>query len=163
MTGSEVSLRLARPADAAAIANLSRVEIEYGLRWRWTAERVAASIRDPNVNVLVARVGGRTVGFAIMRYADDSAHLDLLAVAPPYRRMGVARRLLGWLETCAKVAGIFQVSLEVREGNEAAQLFYEQLGYRAVARLERYYQNLEGAIRMTRDLSCTPPNDRAGE
>ena len=73
---------------------MSRVMIEYGLTWRWTAKRVVASIRAANVNVLVARANGRIVGFAIMRYGDDDAHLDLLAVAPAYRRSGVARQLL---------------------------------------------------------------------
>ena len=92
MTSSELSLQLARLADATTIANLSRDLIEYGLRWRWTPMRVAVSIRAPNVNVLVARIHENTAGFAIMRYGDDDAHLDLLAVAPPYRRAGVGRR-----------------------------------------------------------------------
>ncbi|MGH7793509.1 MAG: GNAT family N-acetyltransferase [Candidatus Binatia bacterium] len=156
MTNSDLALRLARPADASTIANMSRLLIEDGLRWRWTAERVAASIRDPNVNVLVARTNSRMVGFAIMRYGDDSAHLDLLAVTPAYRRLGVARQLLEWLEKCALVAGIFSVALEVRADNEAAQLFYKHLGYRALVHLPGYYQGVEAAIRMGRDLSSKP-------
>ena len=153
MTDSDLSLQLARPSDAASIANMSRVLIEYGLRWRWTAERVAASIRDPDVNVLVASTNRRIVGFAIMRYGEDKAHLDLLAVAPDYRRFGIARQLLQWLEKCAVVAGIFTVALEVRAGNEAAQMFYRSMGYQSLTELPGYYQGLEGARRMERDLS----------
>jgi [ribosomal protein S18]-alanine N-acetyltransferase len=160
MTSSELSLRLARPPDAAAIANLSRDLIEYGLQWRWTPVRVAASIRAPDVNVLVACWHGTLAGFAIMRYGDDDAHLDLLAVAPACRRAGVGRRLLEWLEKCAVVAGIFKVDLEVRAGNEGAQLFYERMGYRALAHLPGYYQGIEGAVRMGRDLSCRPLGHR---
>jgi ribosomal protein S18 acetylase RimI-like enzyme len=156
MINSELSLRLARPADATTIANMSRVLIEYGLRWRWTPERIAASIRAPDVNVLVARIGGQTTGFAIMRYGDDVAHLDLLAVDAPHRRAGVGRRLLEWLEKCAVVAGIFSISLEVRVENEGARLFYESLGYRTQARLPGYYQGIEDALRMGRDLACKP-------
>ena len=156
MATSELALRLARPADAAAIARLSRHQIEYGLRWRWTPMRVAASIRAPDVNVLVACVGGKIVGFAIMRYGDDKAHLDLLAVAPSYRRLGIGRQLIQWLEKCAVVAGIFSSALEVRAGNEGAQLFYERLGYRTLARLPSYYQGTEAALRMGRDLSFRP-------
>jgi [ribosomal protein S18]-alanine N-acetyltransferase len=156
MTSSDLSLRLARPAEAAAIANLSRDLIEYGLQWRWTSERVSASIRAPNVNVLVARVHENIAGFAIMRYGDDDAHLDLLAVAPPYRRAGVGRQLLQWLEKCAVVAGIFSVGLEVRADNEGAQLFYKRMGYRPLAHLPGYYQGIEAALRMGRDLSCRP-------
>ena len=160
MTSSELSLRLARPADATAIANLSRDLIEYGLRWRWTPARIAASIDTPNVNVLVACVREDIAGFAIMRYGDDDAHLDLLAVAPPYRRAGIGRQLLQWLEKCAVVAGIFNVALEVRAGNEAAQLFYKRMGYRTLAQLPDYYQGVEAALRMGRDLSCRSLDDR---
>jgi ribosomal-protein-alanine N-acetyltransferase len=152
----ELSLRLARPADAAPIAILSRDLIEYGLCWRWTPERVAASIRAPDVNVLVARIRGNIAGFAIMRYGDDDAHLDLLAVALPYRRAGVGRRLLQWLEECAVVAGIFNVALEVRKGNQGAQLFYGRLGYRPLVHLPGYYQGIEAALRMCRNLARTP-------
>ncbi len=156
MTSSELSLRLARPAEAATIANFSRDLIEYGLRWRWTPIRVAACIRAPNVNVLVACVRENIAGFSIMRYGDNDAHLDLLAVAPTYRRAGVGRRLIEWLEKCAVVAGIFSISLEVREKNEGAQLFYKRMGYRTLAQLPGYYQGIETARRMGRDLSCRP-------
>ena len=160
MTSSELSLQLARLADATTIANLSRDLIEYGLRWRWTPMRVAVSIRAPNVNVLVARMHENTAGFAIMRYGDDDAHLDLLAVAPPYRRAGVGRQLLEWLEKCAVVAGIFKVSLEVRAQNTGAQCFYERMGYRTLLRLPGYYQDIEDALRMERDLSYPSRNHR---
>lgn len=156
MTSSELSLQLARPPDAATIANMSRVFIENGLRWSWTRQRVIKSIRAANVNVLIARLGDQIAGFAIMRYGDDRAHLDLLAVAPPYRKAGLGRRLVQWLEKCALVAGIFNVTLEVREGNRAARCFYERMGYRVQARLPGYYQGVEDAMRMGRDLACRP-------
>jgi [ribosomal protein S18]-alanine N-acetyltransferase len=160
MTSSELSLRLARPADATTIANLSRDLIEYGLRWRWTPMRVAAGIRAPDVNVLVARIHDNIAGFGIMRYGDEDAHLDLLAVAPPYRRLGVGRQLLEWLEKCAVVAGIFSVALEVRAGNEEAQLFYKRMGYRTLIQLPGYYQGTEAALRMGRNLSRRPVDHR---
>jgi ribosomal-protein-alanine N-acetyltransferase len=153
MTSPDLSLRLARPAEAGAIATLSRDVIEYGLQWRWTPERVAASMRAPNVNVLVASVRDNIAGFAIMRYGDDDAHLDLLAVTPLYRRLGIGRQLMEWLEKCAVTAGTFNVTLEVRAANEGAQLFYERMGYRPLANVAGYYQGIEAAIRMGRDLS----------
>ena len=153
MAISDLSLRLARPSDAITIADLSRDLIEYGLRWRWTPLRVAASIEAPNVNVLVACIHDLVSGFAIMRYGDDDAHLDLLAVASSYRRLGLGRQLLEWLEKCAVVAGIFTVDLEVRASAKGAQLFYERMGYRALADLPGYYQGIEAGIRMGRDLA----------
>jgi ribosomal-protein-alanine N-acetyltransferase len=160
MINSALSLRLARPAEAGIIASLSRDLIEYGLQWRWTPMRVAASICAPNINVLVACIDDHIAAFAIMRYGEDVAHLDLLAVAPPYRRAGVGRQLLQWLEKCAVVAGTFNVTLEVRAGNEGAQLFYKHMGYRPLADLPGYYQGIEAAIRMGRDLSRRPVEHR---
>jgi ribosomal-protein-alanine N-acetyltransferase len=162
MTSSELSLALAIPADASTIADMSRDLIEYGLRSRWTAKRVTASIREPNVNVLVARLHERTAGFAIMRYGDHIAHLDLLGVAPQYQRLGVGRQLLEWLERCAVVAGVIRVVLEVRAGNQGAQRFYQRMGYHTLVQLPGYYQGVEAAFRMGRDLSLKPPDFSAG-
>jgi ribosomal protein S18 acetylase RimI-like enzyme len=156
MTSSEPALRLARPADAAVIAVLSRDLIEYGLAWRWTAARVAASIRAPEINVLVASADDKIAGFGIMRYGDDDAHLDLLAVAPRYQRRGLGRKLLEWLENCAVMAGIFRIELEVRAANLGAQRFYQRMGYRAYADIPGYYQGAEAALRMRRDLARAP-------
>jgi [ribosomal protein S18]-alanine N-acetyltransferase len=150
---SDLLLRLAYAAEAAAIANLSRELVEYGLRWRWTPARVLESIRAVNVNVLLACDHETVAGFAIMRYGDEKAHLDLLGVTPTYRRAGVGRRLLEWLEECAKVGGTFNVHLEVRAANTGAQTFYERLGYRSVGLVPGYYDGAEAAVRMSRDLA----------
>jgi ribosomal-protein-alanine N-acetyltransferase len=152
MTNSELSFRLARPVEANLIAALSRDVIEYGLKWRWTRARVVESIRAANVNVLVACDGNTLAGFGIMRYRDDDAHLDLLGVSPSYRRKGVGRSLVEWLEECARVGGIFKIDLEVRSGNKGAQLFYERLGYRSLSLLPGYYDGTEAAVQMSRDL-----------
>ena len=153
MKKTDQTFRLARLCEAERIALMSRDLIEHGLTWRWTPHRVAASIRAPDVNVLVACKDQRLVGFAIMRYANDDAHLDLLAVAPRYQRAGVGRKLVAWLEECAVVAGIFSIALEVRAGNHVARNFYSKLGYQPVRELPRYYQGREAAVRMVRDLS----------
>lgn len=154
-TSSELYLSLARAADASAIANMSRELIEQGLRWRWTEQRVAASINADNTNVLVARLDKRLAGFGIMKYGEQVAHLNLFAVAPDYRRAGIGRQLLQWLECCASVAGNVAISLEVRAGNTGAQRFYESMGYRTLVQLPGYYQGVEPALRMGRRLTVT--------
>ena len=52
------------------------------------------------------------------------------------------------------MAGSFVVYLEVRASNQGARAFYQALGYRCVAHVPRYYQGIEAAIRMARDLSA---------
>jgi ribosomal-protein-alanine N-acetyltransferase len=156
MSHLQASIQLASSEAAAQIARMSRDLIEDGLPWSWTPQRVAASIRNPRANVVVARLDGRIAGFGIMRYGDDDAHLDLLAVAPDYRGAGLGRQLVQWLEKPALLGGIGAVFLEVRECRGGAQLFYDRIGYRKIKRISGYYQGREAAVRMGRELSLVP-------
>jgi ribosomal protein S18 acetylase RimI-like enzyme len=98
------------------------------------------------------------VGFAIMQFFDEHAHLNLLAVEPAYRRFGIGRQLIEWLEETARVGGIFLVNLEVRAGNTGAQAFYRTLGYREAKYISGYYSGCEAAVRMTHDLRRRSPS-----
>lgn len=158
MTG-ERGLQLASRSDAAAIASMSRDLIERGLGWSWTRRRVLGSIDDPQTNVVVAGEAGHLLGFGIMAYQEDDAHLLLLAVQPAVTRRGIGRSLVDWLEAAALVAGIGQVYLEARARNVVARRFYRQLGYREIQCLPGYYQGEEPAVRFDKDLWGAPPAD----
>ena len=146
-------LRLASLADADQIARMSSDLIEVGLGWSWTVQRVTRAIQCPDTTVLTAKAGLTVQGFAIMRFGQDEAHLNLLAVAPNDRRRGLGRHLMQWLEESCRVAGSFVIYLEVRATNHVARCFYQRLGYREIAWVPRYYQGVETAIRMARDLT----------
>ena len=130
----EYRLEPARPADAPQLAAMSQQFVEAGLKPAWGAVRIGWHMRDADSVVLTARGIRNVAGFAIMRYADESAHLNLLAVAPRYRRQGIARALLRWLEGTALTAGTFQIGLELRAGNTEARAFYASLGLPGVRR-----------------------------
>ncbi|MGH8607349.1 MAG: GNAT family N-acetyltransferase [Gammaproteobacteria bacterium] len=147
-----LKLRLANPEDAERIARMSRDLIEEGLGWSWIPARVESRIQARETLVLTAKVPGALVGFAIMEFLEEDAHLALLAVSPPYQRCGIGHRLVRWLEKSAEVAGISAIHLELRAGNLAAHAFYRSLGYREVGLLPRYYRAQEAAIRMMRQL-----------
>ena len=146
-------IRLAMPCDAERIAVMSRDFIEHGLGWSWDAARVTRRIRQRETNVVVAESGTDLVGFGLMQYLDDQAHLLLFGVEPIYRRRGIGSRLLAWLETCATTAGIELILLESRVTNVAARGFYATHGYRELAVLPRYYSGREDAIRMGKDMA----------
>lgn len=145
-------ITLARGDDAAGMAQMSRCLIETGLPYSWTERRVLHCIKHKDFAVVVSRDGRRMAGFAVMECLDEHAHLCLLAVRPGYRRRGIGRSLVDWLETSARTAGIFLVRLEVRAGNDAAKRFYHALGYRAAGVKRGYYSGIEDALRMEHDL-----------
>ncbi len=143
---------LATPADAQAIALLSRDEIEHGLGWSWTAARVLRAIRDRNTNVVVVRDEGRVVGFALLQYDEDRAHLLLFAVAPSHRRRGIATSLWQWLEETLRVAGVGNVQVELRASNAVARSFYEKVGFELINATSKYYRGVETALHMIKEL-----------
>ena len=158
-----IELRLARLDDARRISLLSRDLVEQGLPWSWGTARIAQQIRCADTVVLTACSCERVIGFAIMRFLEESAHLNLLAVDVRYQRLGIGRRLIEWLEKSARVAGTFVISLEVRISNERARAFYRRLGYTELARIPRYYSGREAAMRMSRDLRLRYPSDFSKE
>jgi ribosomal protein S18 acetylase RimI-like enzyme len=141
-------IRLATLADSAAIANLSRTEIEHELPWRWTPGRVEAAIVDRSTNVVVAFEEEALVAFGIMLYRDDAAHLQLLAVHPAARRRGIGSAVLVWLEEVALTAGVTRLSLESREDNRAGIGFYQKHGYTVGPRIVGMYLGLEDGVRL---------------
>jgi ribosomal protein S18 acetylase RimI-like enzyme len=92
-------------------------------------------------------------GFVLAQFGSRAVHLALLGVTHTYQRRGLGRRLLGWVEESAVVAGLFVMQLEVRSSNQRARRFYASLGYRETGRTIGYYSGVEDAIRLERDLT----------
>ncbi len=147
-------VRLALPADAEAIACMSREYIEAGLGWSWVPHRVQRAVEDRGCNVAVIDDREGIAAFGIMLYGDEAAHLALLAVSPGQRRHGLATRILGWLEMPARVAGIPELRLEVRTDNPDAIAFYRRLGFVSGMTLRGYYQGRLDALRMVKPLAA---------
>jgi ribosomal protein S18 acetylase RimI-like enzyme len=149
---------LATRADAETIALISRDEVERGLRWSWTPSRVRRAIEDCETNVVVARRGKSVIGFALMKYRSNDAHLLLLGVLPDHRRNGVATAMLTWLEETLLVGGFAAIQVEVRASNHVALAFYDKLGYEKVNATSRYYQGIETAVHLVKEFEL--PGER---
>jgi ribosomal protein S18 acetylase RimI-like enzyme len=142
-------LTLAQAADAREIAEMSRDLIEGGLTWAWTPARVQQFIASKDSSVIVARRERRIAAFAMMHFGDDTAHLNLLAVAAPFRRQGFGRQLVDWLCASALEAGVSRINLELRATNVDALAFYAALGFERQGVRQGYYQGREAALRMS--------------
>lgn len=97
---------------------------------------------------VVAFLMGEIVGYAGSMYAADEAHVTNIAVAPEFRRRGVARTLLHALAKEAVERGMASLTLEVRVGNDAAQGLYREFGFAPAGIRQRYYENSEDALVM---------------
>ena len=153
---ADAPVRLATPADAAAIATMSRDYIERGLGWSWTVQRVERAIRDPDTNVAVVRELGGIVAFGIMGYREEKAHLALLDVRRSHQRRGVGSGVLKWLEEVASLAGNTRIHVECRRDNSAARNFYAEHGYHEQVISKGYYSGIADAIRLEKWLNGQP-------
>ncbi len=75
--------------------------------------------------------------------AERHGHVTALSVAPEYRRLGLSRKFMSWLEQVSdeNQRGLF-VDLYVRCVNTAAITMYEGFGYSVYRRVKEYYSNL---------------------
>jgi ribosomal protein S18 acetylase RimI-like enzyme len=148
-----LSLSPATHADSISIARMTGALIEYGLPRTWSAARVSHYIRRRDSVVLTCKSNEQIMGFAVMEFGEESAHLNLLAVSTLGRRRKIGTRLLEWLHETAVTAGTFAVHLELRACNSIALSFYRSMGYRQLEIRPRYYSGIEDAICMQRNLA----------
>lgn len=66
-------------------------------------------------------------------------HVTALTVAPEYRRLGLAAKLMSGLEEISEKKRAFFVDLFVRVSNKVAIEMYKQLGYIVYRRVLEYY------------------------
>jgi len=149
---ADIALRLARSDDVPTLASMSRDLIEAGLGWQYRPRRVRELLADRETVALVACDRNSVVGFAVMTFGDESAHLVLMAVRPTHQRRGIASAMLGWLLKTAATAGVASIHVELREHNVPALRFYRMHGFAELRELPGYYRGRETGIRMARVL-----------
>lgn len=115
---------------------------------RYNLELFRHLCHDNRDLMIVARLGGRTVGYVMGEVHPRGAEIVSLAVSPAHRGRGIGRRLMRKLLRRLENAGIVRVFLMVREGNTGAISLYRSLGFRRIRRVPEYYGDGETAIRM---------------
>ncbi|XP_036274879.1 N-alpha-acetyltransferase 20 isoform X3 [Pipistrellus kuhlii] len=71
-------------------------------------------------------------------------HVTALSVAPEFRRLGLAAKLMELLEEISERKGGFFVDLFVRVSNQVAVNMYKQLGYSVYRTVIEYYSASNG-------------------
>ena len=130
-----VNLAPMTPADLDEVMVIERNSFPSA----WSRGSYERELRNSNSYYFTAKHEGAVVGYFGMWVVSDDAHITTLAVHPRRRRCGLATRLLEHLIDFARSRGAARISLEVREGNRAAQSLYRKFGFEQKGRLRRYY------------------------
>ena len=69
-----------------------------------------------------------TFGYSF-EYQGRDSFIDELYIEPQYRRQGIGRRAVEFVEARARELGVNAIHLEVDRGNDAAEELYRRAGY----------------------------------
>ena len=118
----------------------------------WTAEALRSQLKDKQHEFIAAiDPEGNVLGYVGMMFVLDEGYISNVAVAPSYRRKGIADALILRLCELCTEHGLAFVSLEVRAGNVPAIALYEKHGFGRVGLRRNYYERpREDALIMTK-------------
>lgn len=98
------------------------------------------------------KASDRLLGYIIADKIADYAHISNVAVAPEFRKNGIATGLLKQVERQVFAAGLSSLTLEVRENNEAALEMYKKFGYEIKGRRPKFYEDKYDGLIMWKRL-----------
>ncbi|WP_444921012.1 ribosomal protein S18-alanine N-acetyltransferase [Microbulbifer sp. CnH-101-G] len=150
-----LNLRLAEEADCVALATLAFSAHSHP----WSETQYLQSIKAKHQCWLLCS-GSETVACCVVSKLFDEAEILDVAVAPQWRRRGLAemllKRLIGELQE-----DIRRLLLEVRASNLAAQSLYRKLGFSEDGLRKNYYPadngERENAVLMSLALAEPQP------
>jgi ribosomal-protein-alanine N-acetyltransferase len=123
--------------DMPEVLQIEQQCFEYA----WTEEDFLRCLRQRNCIGMVAEQGEKVVGFMIYELHKAKLHILNFAVHPPYRRCGIGSQMVAKLISKLSSHRRTRITLEVRETNLAAQLFFSRQSFRAIRVLRGYYED----------------------
>ncbi|HMP06626.1 MAG TPA: ribosomal protein S18-alanine N-acetyltransferase [Lacipirellulaceae bacterium] len=123
--------------DMPEVLAIERASFEFP----WFEEDFIRCLRQRNCIGMVAEHGERVVGFMIYELHKTRLHILNFAVDAAQRRRGVGRQMIDKLVAKLSSQRRTRITLEVRETNLPAQLFFKSSEFRAVTVLRAYYED----------------------
>ena len=123
----------------------------FYLKYLATWPDICVAQDAPGAGGVAAYLLAKTEGTAKLWHG----HVTAITVAPEFRRVGCARRLMRLLEKYSDERQCYFVDLFVRKSNRTAIDFYEKLGFSVYREIREYYSgpNPENAFDMRKALS----------
>lgn len=92
----------------------------------------------------VAEQHGAVVGFFVVQFIVDEAHLLNIAVEPQQQKQGIGRILLDAVQQQSLLKNANTIFLEVRAGNKRAIRLYQMAGFNEIGLRKNYYPAAQG-------------------
>ena len=134
---ARVHIRWMIRRDMPEVLQAEQLSFEYA----WTEEDFLRCLRQRNCIGMVAEHGEKVVGFMIYELHKSKLHILNFAVHPSWRRVAVGSQMVAKLISKLSSHRRTRITLEVRETNLIAQLFFRKQEFRAVRVLRGFYED----------------------
>lgn len=142
--------------DMPEVLQTEQLSFEYP----WTEEDFLRCLRQRNCIGMVAEQGEKVVGFMIYELHKCKLHILNFAVHPAWHRKSVGAQMVAKLISKLSSHRRTRITLEVRETNLAAQLFFRKQEFRAIRVLRAFYEDSgEDAFLMQYHFADDPGDD----
>lgn len=108
---------------------------------------------NDNYYYFVATIDNKIVGYVGISIVLDEADLISIVVDKEYTNQHIASAMMDHIENFAKEKGVKTMTLEVRASNIPAQKLYEKYNYKQISIRKKYYENIEDALIMQKELA----------
>jgi ribosomal-protein-alanine N-acetyltransferase len=139
----KVHIRWMIRQDMSKVLDTEQASFDFA----WTEEDFLRCLRQRNCIVMVAELGHddeyKVIAFMIYELHKAKLHILNFAVHPNYRRLGVGAQMVAKLISKLSSHRRTRITLEVRETNLSAQLFFKSQSFNAVKVLRRFYDDSE--------------------
>ena len=132
-----IEIREMKAQDVPQIAELERICFSDP----WSAQSIATELDNSLSCWLVAADGEKVVGYVGSQTVLDGSDMMNIAVAPDFRRKGLAEALVNALIDCLRQRKSRCLILEVRVSNTPAITLYGKIGFVEIGRRKNYYRN----------------------
>jgi len=134
---TRVHIRWMIRRDMPEVLQAENLSFEFA----WCEEDFFRCLRQRNCIGMVAEHGEKVVAFMIYELHKHKLHFLNFAVHPAWRRQGVGKQMVDKIISKLSTHRRVRVTLEIRETNLSAQMFFNKQEFRATRVIRAFYED----------------------
>lgn len=148
---SELKIEFAQKKDVKELIYLEKVCFQQDA---FSRNQITYLITKAKGEFVVIRNNNKIVAYLIISKRENSKQIRIysIAIAPEARGLGLAKRLMNYVEDVCKQESKERITLEVSKENIPAINLYQSFGYKIIGERPNYYANGGSALLMLKQL-----------
>lgn len=123
------------------VVRIEQLSFEHG----WDEEDFLRIMKQTNCIGMVAEYNNKVVGYVFYKNYNNKIHIYNFAVHPAYRRLKVGSQIINRIISKLNPNSVSHprshITLEIRETNLQAQLFFKRMEFRATRTIREFYKD----------------------